>query len=87
MRDVVTRLTDCSVTDSISAFNARPKILRTPDGVQGQMRRGSPGDGPPPQPKYSDSSPTPRPGSGGRLTGEQYHLRALLLMYWPLMAK
>lgn len=56
------------VADSISAFNPRPKILRTPDGLQGPMSRGSPGS--PPQPKYSDSLPTPRPESGGRVNGQ-----------------
>lgn len=72
----------CSVADSISAFNARPKILRTPDGV----RRDLPGDGSPLQPKYSDSLPTPRPGSGGYMTGEHYLTvgNIINLLWWRL---
>ena len=58
-----------SVADSISAFNANPKIPRTPDGVPGPMNRGS-GDASPPQPIYSDSLPTHRPESGGRVIGQ-----------------
>jgi len=56
-----------------SGFNARPKIPRTPDGVVRPISRGSPSEGPPPQPKYSDSLPTPRPGSGGRISSKLLH--------------
>ena len=54
----------CRMNEYQAAFSTRPKIPRTPDSGSRPMSRGSVGDGPTPQPKYSDSLPTPRPGSG-----------------------
>ncbi|ELU06099.1 hypothetical protein CAPTEDRAFT_181527 [Capitella teleta] len=57
---------NADVGEYSAAFGTRPKIPRTPDARP--TSRGSVGDGPPPTPKYSDSLPTSRPGSGGRST-------------------
>ncbi|CAD5122924.1 DgyrCDS11322 [Dimorphilus gyrociliatus] len=49
--------------DYSNAFSSRPKIPRTPDASGG--RSSQVGRSAPPQPNYSESLPTPRPGSGG----------------------
>jgi len=62
-----------SLNEYSAAFGTRPRIARTPDVGGRPTSRGSIGDGPTPQPKYSDSLPTPRPGSGGRVSSSKFN--------------
>ncbi|KAK2175426.1 hypothetical protein NP493_733g00021 [Ridgeia piscesae] len=71
--------TNGAIVEYQAAFSSRPRIARTPDGGR-PTSRGSVGEGPLPQPKYSDSLPTPRPSSGGRSSSESLCVNVYIIL-------